>query len=68
MNVPPCEKPDPKQCILASKNRVYSLHELNLVRLGEVYEYATFISVEKEDIEGFERHMSILKTYYDEFK
>ena len=33
----------------------------------EVYEYATFISVEKEDIAGFERNFNIVKTYYDEF-
>jgi len=36
--------------------------------LGEVYEYATLISVEKQDIQEFERNMSILKTYYDEFQ
>jgi hypothetical protein len=31
MNIPPCFEPDPKECILAR----------------EVYEYATFLSVEK---------------------
>ena len=38
------------------------------ILLGEVYEYATFISVEKHEIDAFERNMSILKTYYDEFQ
>lgn len=33
----------------------------------ETYEYATFISVEKEDISSFERNFTIVKTYYDEF-
>jgi len=33
-----------------------------------VYEYATFLAVEKEDIEGFERNFTIVKTYYDEFE
>ena len=32
----------------------------------EVYEYATFLSVEKQDIAEYEQHMSVLKTYYDE--
>ncbi|CDW84633.1 UNKNOWN [Stylonychia lemnae] len=51
-NIPPCFEPSPKECILAR----------------EVYEYATFLSVEKQDILEYEHHMSILKTYYDEFK
>lgn len=34
---------------------------------GEVYEYATFLSVEKKDIEEFERNICVLKSYYDEF-
>ena len=33
----------------------------------ETYEYATFIAVEKEDINAFERNFTIVKTYYDEF-
>ena len=35
--------------------------------VGEVYEYATFLSVEKKDIEEFERNICVLKSYYDEF-
>lgn len=31
----------------------------------EVYEYATFLSVEKNDIPEFETHMAVLKTFYD---
>ena len=50
-NVPPCVQCDPKECILAR----------------EVYEYATFLSVEKKDIQEFERNISVLKSYYDEF-
>lgn len=50
MNIPPCFEPDPKECILAR----------------EIYEYATFLSVEKRNIEEYEHHMSVLKTYYDE--
>ena len=34
---------------------------------GEVYEYATFMSVEKKDIEEFERNIGVLKSYYEEF-
>jgi hypothetical protein len=34
---------------------------------GEVYEFATFLSVEKKDIEEFERNICVLKSYYDEF-
>lgn len=49
-NIPPCFEAEPKECILAR----------------EVYEYATFISVEKNDIQEYEQHMSVLKTYYDE--
>ena len=51
-NVPPCLQCDPKECIL----------------IREVYEYATFLSVEKKDIEEFERNICILKSYYDEFE
>jgi 26S proteasome regulatory subunit N12 len=51
-NVPPCILCDPKECILAR----------------EVYEYATFLSVEKKDIQEFERNISVLKSYYDEFE
>lgn len=44
-------------------------HKLNnQFLIGEVYEYATFLSVEKQDIQEYEYHMSVLKTYYDEFK
>ena len=51
-NLPPCLDIDQKECILAR----------------EAYEYATFLSVEKKDIEEFERNISILKSYYDDFK
>ena len=34
---------------------------------GEVFEYATFLSVEKKDIQEFERNILVLKSYYDEF-
>ena len=44
--------PNMKECILAR----------------EVYEHATFLAVEKEDIEGFERNFTVVKTYYDEFE
>jgi 26S proteasome regulatory subunit N12 len=50
-NLPPSNPVDMRECILAR----------------EIYEYATFLSVEKEDIEGFERNFMIVKTYYDEF-
>lgn len=36
--------------------------------IGEVYEYATFMSVEKKDIGEFERNIGILKSYYEEFE
>lgn len=51
-NIPPCQQCDPKECILAR----------------EVYEYATFLSVEKKDIPEFERNICILRSYYDEFE
>ena len=51
-NIPPCQECDPKQCILAR----------------EVYEYATFLSVERKDIEDFNRNICILRSYYDEFE
>lgn len=51
-NIPPCQECDPKQCILAR----------------EVYEYATFLSVERKDIEDFKRNICILRSYYDEFE
>lgn len=38
MNIPPCFEADPKECILAR----------------EVYEHATFLSVEKQDIAEYE--------------
>lgn len=50
-NLPPSNPVDMRECILAR----------------EIYEYATFLAVEKEDIEGFERNFTIVKTYYDEF-
>ena len=49
--LPPASKVNMQQCILAR----------------EVYEYATLIAVEKEDIPAFERNFTVLKTYYDEF-
>jgi 26S proteasome regulatory subunit N12 len=49
-NIPPCFEPEAKECILAR----------------EVYEYATFLSVEKQDIQEYEQHMSVLRTYYDQ--
>ena len=49
-NIPPCFEADPTECTLAR----------------EVYEYATFLSVEKQDIAEYEQHMSVLRTYYDE--
>lgn len=49
-SIPPCFEADAKQCILAR----------------EVYEYATLLSVEKHDIQEYEKHMSVLRTYYDE--
>lgn len=51
-NTPPCLAIDKKECILAR----------------EVFEFATFLSVEKKDIEEFERNISVLKSYYDEFE
>ena len=51
-NIPPCQQCDPRECILAR----------------EVYEYATFLSVEKKDIAEFERNICILRSYYDEFE
>jgi len=50
-NLPPATSVDMRQCILAR----------------EIYEYATFIAVEKEDIDAFERNFQVVKTYYDEF-
>ena len=51
-NIPPCQNIDKKECILAR----------------EVFEFATFLSVEKKDIEEFERNICVLKSYYDEFE
>ena len=50
-NLPPCQVCDPKECILAR----------------EVYEYATFLAIENKDIAEFERNISVLRSYYDEF-
>ena len=49
--LPPSRKIEKRECILAR----------------EVYEHATLLAVEKEDIEAFERNFAIVKTYYDEF-
>ena len=46
----------------------FHLYSIFAVCLGEVYEYATYLSVEKEDIEEFERNIAVLKSYYDDFK
>lgn len=43
-------------------------NRVDLCGVGEVYEYATFLSVEKKDIEEFERNICVLKSYYDEFE
>jgi hypothetical protein len=51
-NIPPCLVCDPKECIVAR----------------EVYEYATFLSVEKKDIPEFERNICIVRSFYDEFE
>jgi 26S proteasome regulatory subunit N12 len=51
-NLPPTTPVDMRECILAR----------------EVYEYATFLSLEKGDIEAFERNFATVKTYYDEFE
>ena len=50
--MPPANPIDKRECILAR----------------EIYEYATFLSVEKEDIEEFQRNFAVVKTYYDEFE
>ena len=49
--LPPAKKIEKRECILAR----------------EVYEHATLLAVEKEDIESFERNFAVVKTYYDEF-
>ena len=73
-NIPPCGEIDKRECALARKYipmilvQSYSISELtNFFCLGEVYECATFLSVEKKDIEEFERNICVLKSYYDEF-
>ena len=69
-NIPPCGEIDKRECALARK---YILFPSNIeltnffVFPGEVYECATFLSVEKKDIEEFERNICVLKSYYDEF-
>ena len=50
-NVPPCLVSDPEECSLAV----------------EVFEHATFLSVEREDIQEFDRNISVVRCYYDEF-
>ena len=42
---------DKRECILAR----------------EIYEFATELSVEKGDVEEFQRNFAVVKTYYDEF-
>ncbi len=42
---------DPEECSLAL----------------EVFEHATFLSVEREDIQEFDRNISVVRCYYDEF-
>ena len=44
-----------------------SLNQSSWHGAGEVYEYATFLSVEKKDIEEFERNICVLRSFYDEF-
>ena len=56
---------DKKECILARK---YISQWTNHKFIGEVYEFATFLSVEKKDIAEFERNICVLKNYYDEFE
>ena len=51
-HLPPVSPVDMRECILAR----------------EVYEYACFLAVEKEDIEQFERNFTVVKTYYDQFQ
>ena len=46
-------------CILVNQTFAFDL--------GEVYELATFLSVEKKDIEEFERNICVLRSFYDEF-
>ena len=50
-HLPPAKNIEKRECILAR----------------EVYEYATLLAVEKEDIGAFERNFAVVKTYYDEF-
>jgi hypothetical protein len=63
-NLPPSYELDMRECILASTD--YHYFAFNQFLLGDVYEYATFLSIEKQDIPAFERNISVLKTYYDE--
>ena len=51
-NLPPSSPVDMRECILAR----------------EVYEYSTFLALEKGDIDAFERCFTTVKTYYDEFE
>lgn len=51
-SLPPCQdKPDPKECVLAR----------------EVFEYAAFQAIEKEEVEQFQGYVNLLKFYYEEF-
>ena len=52
-----------RECMLASNKTELSLTSVT----GEAYEYATFLSIDQGDIEGFERNFSMLRFYYDEF-
>lgn len=51
-NIPPCQECDPRECILAR----------------EIYEFATFLSIERKDVDDFENNICILRSYYDEFE
>ncbi len=64
-NIPPCLEADKAECALARKWPFV----IKLVFIsGQAYECATMLSVEKKDIEEFERNIAVLKCYYDDFK
>ena len=75
-NIPPCIQIDKRECVIARKywnlpNCCWNFDLTNifaaLICIGEVYEFATFLAVEKKNIEEFERNICVLKSYYDEF-
>jgi len=43
------------------------MNQKECILAREVYEFATFLSVEKKDINEFERNVCVLKSFYDEF-